>query len=493
MSITDSDDALVLTEFKNAMKTDGWTPLDEVPPGIIKGWKPDAVFQTESGRVILLELEQVVNIPHFIVRIRNDKRNCFDKASIIVLSKRNTPLDIQTARIGLQNGISVYAGGARKKSALDSEISGEFVSLEPERLTGIRTRFECCKRIPSVITKELQDLRNLEYANDLHQFAHDYEAVEFDSLDKEHQFVHEFITKRLSNRYAGASFLSGLNVMSLLENLSQVVHAKREHFLHSFQVFLLGSIVIDKWYSEFNTWYGDCFDPRGTAAIDVPWLFASLFHDIGNIIVSVSGIPIVRKGVTFAAKGMSSIFGPRLLGCLFEALRNGPMRSDWIPSASPSGVSDTLERLLSGRRTRDHGVMGAIDLLSCAAEVEGDTLTSVIWPASLAIAIHSTEMWPLLVQSGLFPVKAKAFPLTFLLFLCDNLEEWGREPYATGRNQPDSSLLEMDFHNQHLAFAIWVCEKAIAPVIRNRYQWIMKELFDPGDITLECDFFCDEI
>ena len=484
---TQSNDVSILAEFEKVMKISGWIRSTEVTVGIISEWKPDAVFRREDGRITLVELEQEVNVPRFLVRIRDDSRNSFDGARIVVLARKNTPINIETARMGIENEISVYAGPIDQRLVLDSELPKKMQPLKPEEFQAISARFRSNKRIPEAITRELRSLQNLEYAGDLRQFAHDYEAVNFKAREDEHQFVHDFVADRFSRKYAGTTFLEGLNLMSLLEDLSQVVLAKREHFLHSFQTFLLGSIVIDKYYAQFNHWYSECFDPAGTAKIDLPWFFTSLFHDVGNVTVSIGRISTLRSMINTVPRDMTSMYGPSLLGCLFEATRHGPVRKDWSPSSTSE--ERVLAPLLANRRIRDHGVIGAINLLSCASDVERDALASVIWPSSLAIAVHSWELWPQLVEKALFPVKAKNFPLVFLLQLCDNLQEWGREPYKPENSDLSSALIGISFLKTSVTCDIWVRDKSIAAVISNRNQWIMRELFETEDFWLECRFF----
>ena len=118
--------------------------------------------------------------------------------------------------------------------------------------------------------------------------------------------------------------------------------------------------------------------------------------------------------------------------------------------------------------------------MSCRA------LATVIWPASLAIAVHSSSIWPNLVEQAVFPVRSKRFPLILLLQLCDNLEEWGRESYE---KKTTASLLSLDSKKDSTTCNIWVDKPARAIVMNNRNQWITQELFKLENFEFECVYF----
>jgi hypothetical protein len=424
---------------------------------------------------MLAEVEEEVNVPHFLARIVEDHKSSLEKVKITVLAKDNTLLNSETARVAIRTGISIYAGAENQKLILDPNVPMELGHVEEAVLKRIQDRSAKAKRIPEAIVQHLGSLKNLEYSSDLRQFGHDYERVEFADRASEHQFVHDFLIDRLAKKYASQEFLYGLNAMSLLEDVSQVLLAKREHFLHSFQTFLLGAIVIDKNYKLFNSWYSERFHRAADIGIDLPWFFTSLFHDIGIT-------PMFQK----SDKGITSIFGPSLLESLFDAIRSNSINGGWDPEKH-SG-NGRLRSLLASRRRVDHGVVGALTLLSCASDMERNAQISTVWPASLAIALHNSDLWPRMVREGIFPQKATAFPLLLLLLFCDNVEEWGREPVVAD-DALLSALLGIDFKNASMCCNVWVKEQATAAVMRNRHQWITQELLPCENFQFECCFF----
>ncbi len=326
----------------------------------------------------------------------------------------------------------------------------------------------------------------------MRQFAHDYESIRFSDDEDEHRFVHEFIVTRFGNRLKAITLFEGLNTMSLLEEISEVVGGKRPHFLHSFQTFLLGAIIIDKNYDFFTKLYSAAFGTEDTVKMDYPWFFASIFHGVAVPFENIENMRPVSELREPRSRGISSIYSPHLLGCLFELLRSGTVDPEWEPE--PTFEAGKLCEILSRHRLNEHGVMGALNLISSSQQMDRSKLATDIYPAALAISLHNSPLWSELLERELFPVSAKKFPLVFLLLLCDNIEEWGREMrFIEGKEKgPNALIYDLSF-SPHLAkFNLWVDELARAVVIRNRYDWITQRLFQIEDLQLECMFSISE-
>ena len=322
MSASMNNVSPVISEFEKRQKAQGWIRADGKPCGLSIEWNPDGIFLHSDGRIMLAEIEEEVNIPHFLVRIVEDYRPSLQNVKIAVIAKGNALLSWETATIAMKTGILIYAGIEDQKLILDPEFPEELRRADDATLQRIHERSSKTKRIPEAITQQLDGLQNVEYSKDLRQFGHDYERVSFANRDAEHKFVHDFLITRLAKKYASGEFLYGLNAMSLLEEVSQVLLAKREHFLHSFQTFLLGAIVIDKNYDLFNGWYSERFQRTGDIVIDLPWFFTSLFHDIGIT-------PMFQR----LDRGITSAYGPSLLGSLFDAIKSDTISENWDPAA----------------------------------------------------------------------------------------------------------------------------------------------------------------
>lgn len=487
MSTLDPRSAIV-TALEKVLSEDGYMRSQNAPLPEQVGWNPSCIFLHSDGRKIALEVEEDVNIPTFLVRRIRSSRQHLENTRIMVAAIRNTPLKLSTARIGIENDISIYADPTNPILVLDPSLLAEMTTVPEGTVRTANERFSSNKRIPRVLTQELENLRHLVYAGDLRQFAHDYESVSFSNSEEEHQHVHEFIKERFGNRLKAGTLFEGLNTMSLLEEVSEVVLGKRPHFLHSFQTFLLGAIIIDKNYQLFQELYASGFESGDEIRIDFPWFFASLFHDTASPIEGIETIRLYAGLHEARSRGITSVYSPHLLGCVFESIKAEEMSPEWEPL--PTSVPGKLCELLSRHRLDEHGVMGAINLISSSQQMNGRTLVTNIYPAALAIAIHNSLLWPELLDEQLFPVSAKKFPLIFLLLLCDNIEEWGREmQFIEGRERkPNAFINELTFNQNVTKANLWVDEPARAMIIRNRYDWITQRLFDAGDLQTTCTF-----
>lgn len=486
------DRTKMVTAVEKALGTEGWTPTNEVHLPEQVGWAPERIFTRPDRKKLALEVEEEVNIPRFLVRIVQSNLESLADTKIIVAAIRNTPLDFVTAKIGLENNISIFSDVRRPTQILDSSFQQRINRIPQNLISEARARFSRKKRIPQVLVSELASVTRLEYARDLRQFAHDYESLTFSNWESEHQFVSDFITDRFGARLGANGLFDGLNSMSLLEEVSEVMLGKRPHFLHSFQTFLLGAVVIDKHYDLFQELYSSAFDTDEDIDIDMPWFFVSLLHDMASPLERMEDLSPVCGLRESRSRGVSSTYSPHLLGCLFDRLKNDTLELDWEPE--PTFHPGKLYELLAKHRLSDHGVMGALYLIQSAQRMSRRTLATSIYPAALAISVHNSPLWPELLSTELFPVPAKKFPLAFLLFLCDNIEEWGREKQfsETAETTPHVLMNELHFDPHIVNASLWVDEAARAIIIENRCDWITKHLFNLEDLQISCAFLMSE-
>ena len=478
----------MLETIEKVLGAIGWTRRDDIHLPEEVGWVPERIFARADGKKLALEVEEEVNIPRFIVRRIQRHRRLLNDTTVLIAAIRNTPLDIPTARTGIENGISIYADFRNPVLVLDSSLPERIASIPAETVKKALVRFHSKKRIPEVLINELKELRNVVYAADLRQFAHDYESVRFNDGEGELVFVHDFLITHFANRLKADALFEGLNAMSLLEEASEVIHGKRPHFLHSFQTFLVGAIIIDRNYDLFTKLYSAAYNVEDAVKIDHPWFFASIFHDVASPFENIERMRPVSELREPRPRGLSSIYSPHLLGCLFELQKSSTIDPEWEPEpGSPGGI---LFEILSKYRLNEHGVMGALNLISSSQQMNRKTLATGIYPAALAISIHSSPLWSELVEHGLFPISVEKFPLVFLLLLCDNIEEWGRERQflESAEKDPNALIYNLTFNEYVANFTLWVDEPARAVVIKNRYDWVMKRLFETAVLKFDCVF-----
>lgn len=142
---------------------------------------------------------------------------------------------------------------------------------------------------------------------------------------------------------------------------------------------------------------------------NIAWFFASLFHDIGY--------PIEKDPTEYAMKfGITTTDTYRaqqeLVGC-HSVLNDIPLPIDGLLPRH-QGSSNLLY---------DHGLVGASLVLKAMK-----SLTKESWApikrAALAIALHNLGGYRL---DNRITIDANRDPLSFLLVLCDEIQEWGRE------------------------------------------------------------------
>ncbi|MFH1463869.1 MAG: hypothetical protein ABIO70_05755 [Pseudomonadota bacterium] len=213
----------------------------------------------------------------------------------------------------------------------------------------------------------------------------------------------------------------------------------RDHLVHAIDVFLLGDLLLEtrvRWLGGRERSLAEhfCALPKGP---EVPhtrddchrlWALASLLHDIGSQ---------VRLWRAPSA-------GPTPPWCRFFALPDTVTTHEIAPREQDD-LEDCLNRLATGTGTghgnesdwwqaaydenlTDHGVVSALRVAQIAAAADANEgsiareeglppLLAQVRPALSAIAAHNLAGRRLLIETE---------PLSCLLLLCDELQEWGR-------------------------------------------------------------------
>ena len=472
---------------------EGWSEcgLSSLPEKVKNAleWSPDKQFSKPHGEVILLEVEDELDIPSWLTRTLKTNMDALRNVRILVASARDAPIDFKTAKTATENDIYFYAGHRIPLTVHDP--SRQYVSRAPKTtMDTAKQRFRMHKRIPSALTESLNNVKNLVYHKELRIFAETYENQTFDSWDKEHDFVHKFLFEHLATKFSTNKLLEQLNVLSLFDKISDVVAGKRPHFLHSFQTFLLGSVILDSNYELFSRIYSNCFNPQIDARIDIPWLLASLLHDVACPFENLDKLGQLGGMLEISFKGVYPIYVPHFLGSWYNQMCLGPMDPEWEPQIGVTG--DPLCKVLSQKKY-DHGIMGAISLMSSAVSADKNTLNTIVLPAAFSIAIHNSKIWPIIAENCGFPVSSTSFPLALLLLACDNMEEWGRERLKNlcEGNDPEALIIGKNFTQPIGDFDIWVDEMAAATILRNRFDWINSKLFCLEGLRIGCSYFKD--
>lgn len=214
----------------------------------------------------------------------------------------------------------------------------------------------------------------------------------------------------------------------------------RDHFVHSFNVFLLGYYIINK----LNECTRQDYFGANKRAVNLTWMLASTFHDVAYPIQQIESWlnDFLKKFL-----GVNPMFSLKITDVLPMIYTNfmqmlsiyhlnphqkgiGPISLDSMDWAYYNEVGSKLIE-------KEHGVLGALMLCHQMAIREGfldeggripnertkwDFFFDHL-PACHAISLHHLRF---------APVKFTRHPFAFLLMLCDEIQDWGR-PSLHGR------------------------------------------------------------
>ncbi|MFA7533846.1 MAG: RyR domain-containing protein [Tissierellaceae bacterium] len=258
------------------------------------------------------------------------------------------------------------------------------------------------------------------------------------------------------------NFVDLLDVLkSYEENASTLIDKQRDHFVHSVNVFLLGLSIYSS-NSNFQRTYKDYKKTDVTyqettlkEMFFYEWGLASLCHDIGYPIEITSkqinkfSDIITRADIT----GMES--RPYIDFHNFDAINGFINKSDEDRLDKPLDILSSFigeflnldytllnkalynfPELMKKGGFVDHGYYSAIILLKWYAYLSEDennkeVLMKSIISASSAILLHNYYKNGLMREPfNLGLLKASSHPLSYLLILCDELQDWNREAYG---------------------------------------------------------------
>ena len=227
----------------------------------------------------------------------------------------------------------------------------------------------------------------------------------------------------------------------------------RGHFVHQFNVFVIGYYVLNKLLGnpgKTSQYFYRSNDPNFT------WMLASTFHDVGYPIEQVDRwfsnvLQMFLKTDTSykieIEKALTPVFFEyvKYLSETHMSLKFNKRERIGQPNDRDWRLNDLL---LTNLRKKDHGVIGALSLIHSLLTQEvlasnqewlDGTFPGEIMPACHAISLHNLS--PKDVK-----IDFKNYPYAFLLSLCDELQDWGRT--MTGEDHSELVELRVDFEKE---------------------------------------------
>jgi hypothetical protein len=348
--------------------------------------------------------------------------------------------------------------------------------------------------IPRVLVQRLNNVTNLEYSNQLHQFASSYFGTP--------------TPIRLSTQYKIASqciesiFRSlDLNVccepLLISKDLQKMARRKgesRDHFLHEFQTFLIGALILDGYTRSPSSPFILCGRYR---RLDIPWLIASIFHDFGFDLANLESCVNIPAGeLKYEPKG--NVRFSALLNSLYDFQKNTDNLDNWNPDSYIVGSSD-LERILfsaalekssskTGERLRaNHGALSAHNIACLAERVSAQrpNLAPIFISSALSASLHDKNLWPELFSGSILPLDASRFPLLYLLVLCDTLAEAGR-PRTAKIEREDAVLASFSIQGNIVRSSVWFPKLERACTMNFWSHFVQERCFANALLRFEC-------
>jgi len=155
------------------------------------------------------------------------------------------------------------------------------LEFEKQRAIFQKKRVRAEGWFPAIILNELVQLKNIDFRNSIIELAN---TLRVTKQDEQLPVVCDAIDKILSNNPFFKADLKHFIGLAKFESLYKDLRGDadyNDHVFHSTRVFLIGCIIIDKYYKQYAAFYRDILGAR--VKVEYIWLLASISHDIGRI------------------------------------------------------------------------------------------------------------------------------------------------------------------------------------------------------------------
>lgn len=412
------------------------------------------ISNTNTVEIILVGSDVQANLTNF-VNIAKDKgfglwniNSCKVRPTIIVnpVDYRERMSNIFKDPKAYDEKLEVFSKEITIKAKDITLFYDGFINEAIEAMVGITPKQIGKRYIERTVLDFVFDLKNITYKKILQ------DSVSQHLIDKgdDYDFISRLFSELLKECGINSEYSDFLKIFEPpLYNIFSASKAPtpyRDHYFHQFQVFILGLIIIDKYYSRFGK------------DIEAKWFITSAFHDISYPIQKFDGwakqffsesIGIPDLGVTDISK---HFVDKSLLSCTADIISELCKRH--LPEKKLNGNWIRGERELIKiyhtiiTESKHHGILSSIFLLKEAERLKisnklksSELFESLFVPSSFSISLHhnikysiknskneneSTSLWKELHKHGLNSIDFNSDPLTYLLIFCDTAQEWGR-------------------------------------------------------------------
>lgn len=346
-------------------------------------------------------------------------------------------------------------------------------------------RREIVERPPNLVSfilvDELQNLKKINQKAHLKKFSRGYR----DQTKEDYEIALKVITylwkKNLRVEYP--KFQKEFEPVLLLNRYY------RDHFLHEFQVYLLGAIIIDSLYDEVA---GD-FRKKYSAEIEDAWLAAAAYHDFNYNIERYETWTkdFFKKTLNFKEPDESN---PAQLNLEKSFIReNFLFTTKRICNDLDCSIDSVTIRFFYERAVteRNHALLSALSLIKLLHRNSSLDQKAISHAAS-TIVCHDEDNWKYFCgykksrkeYEKKFASKIickemefKKNPLPFLLIFSDVVQEWGRVGRGYEETQP--VLEALTINNSEIIVELSMRDDESLKIKRNELNRVKKLLKDP--------------
>jgi len=240
----------------------------------------------------------------------------------------------------------------------------------------------------------------------------------------------------------------------------------RDHFMHSFHVFLMGYIILnhiglDKVCDMIKKNLQYAPSPYKQMNLDNDaiiriWFLTSFLHDAAYVFEKFNeGMANFTKNEWgYSLKGLSNMQQFLDLGDKDMPLGKylGKML-EFFGAKNEINRSEMLSHYLHSVKMNDHGVLSALWLLGKFEN--GSTLSRDLenYLSALAISFHNPIIFKNVKEGGQFRVTFESFPILFLLVFCDTAQNWGRRTMA--EDYVKTQLVKIDLLQKQIKLTLF--------------------------------------
>lgn len=260
-------------------------------------------------------------------------------------------------------------------------------------------------------------------------------------IPNDHRYRYETVSDYISQLWVDSSKNPSIFKTSRdFEPILQRMPYYRDHFIHSFNVFILGYYIINRIKAVLPS-----FDFKSND-FNLTWMLASTFHDVAypmqrmedwlnDLFDKFLGVnPRFHYDIAQVIPMIYTDF-IKMISRWHKQPLQGPLGSQALLDLDWTFYDQVCAKLVE----KDHGVLGGLMLAHLLAVKEGfagerkwDFLFNHL-PACHSICVHNLPS---------LCIEFRKHPLAFLLILCDEMQEWGRP--ANWGNEDNIYLLDVD-------------------------------------------------